>query len=77
MLDGPMVSISAGRKQEKEMKEGERIFRSERYYGKVSRSFLVGPEADESKANAKCADGVLALTLAKKITSAAKRLVVD
>jgi HSP20 family protein len=77
MLDGPMVSISAGRRQEKEMIKGERIVRSERYNGKVSRSFHVGAEAEESKANAKCADGVLALTLAKKITSAAKRLVID
>jgi HSP20 family protein len=57
------------------MKEGERIFRSERYYGKVSRNFHVGAEANESKANAKCADGVL--TLAKKITSTAKRLVIN
>ena len=76
-IDGGVVSISAERKQEKEVKEGERVLRSERYFGKVSRSIQLGQEIDESKSIAKFTDGVLELTLPKKIASAAKRLSID
>ena len=76
-IDGPVVSISAERKQEKEEKEGERVLRSERYYGKVSRSFQLGQDIDEGKASAKFTDGVLTLTLPKKAEAQAKRLSID
>jgi HSP20 family protein len=76
-IDGPVVSISAERKQEKEEKEGERVLRSERYYGKVSRSFQLGQDIDEGKATAKFTDGVLSLTLPKKAEAQAKRLSID
>ena len=36
-IDGNQVEISAEVKNEKEVKEGERLLRSERYYGKVYR----------------------------------------
>lgn len=35
----PLDSISAERRKKKEVKEGEQVLRSERYFGKVSRSF--------------------------------------
>lgn len=76
-IDGGVVSITAERTQEKEAKEGERILRSERYYGKVSRSFQLGQDIDEAKAVAKFNDGVLELTLPKKAAAAAKRLTID
>src|SRR5574340_424447 len=38
-IDGSLVSISAEVKKQKEEKEGEKVLRSERYYGKVARSF--------------------------------------
>lgn len=76
-IDGPVVSISAERKQEKEVKEGERVLRSERYFGKVSRSFQLGQDIDENAANAKFTDGVLELTLPKKASAKAKKLTVD
>jgi HSP20 family protein len=76
-IDGAMVSISAERKQEKEVKEGERVLRTERYYGKVSRSFQLGQDIDESKATAKFTDGVLELTLPKKTATSARRLAID
>ncbi|NMG01833.1 Hsp20 family protein [Azoarcus taiwanensis] len=76
-IDGPVVSISAERKQEKEIKDGERVLRTERYFGKVSRSFQLGQEVDESKANARFNDGVLELTLPKKAAAQAKRLAID
>ena len=76
-IDGGIVSISAERKQEKEVKEGERVLRSERYFGKVSRTIQLGQDIDESKSTAKFTDGVLELTLPKKIASASKRLSID
>jgi HSP20 family protein len=75
-IDGPVVSISAERKQEKDVKEGERVLRSERYFGKVSRSFQLGSDIDESTASAKFNDGVLDLTLPKKAAARAKHLTI-
>ena len=76
-VDGPMVSIAAERKEEKEVKEGERVLRSERYFGKISRSFQLGAEVDDTKATAKFADGVLELTLPKKAAAQSRRLTIE
>ncbi|MBK8889421.1 MAG: Hsp20/alpha crystallin family protein [Dechloromonas sp.] len=77
VVDGNQVSISAEVKQEKEVKEGERVLRSERYYGKVSRSFQLGQEIDDAKAAARFNEGVLELTLPKRAASPNKRLTVE
>jgi HSP20 family protein len=76
-IAGAVVSISAERKQEKEIKEGERVLRTERYFGKVSRSFQLGQEIDDAKAGAKFADGVLELSLPKKALPQATRLSIE
>ena len=73
-IDGGVVAISAERKQEKEVKEGERVLRSECTYGKLSRSFQLGQDIDEARSSAKFNDGVLELMLPKKAASAGKRL---
>ena len=73
-IEGAVVSISAEKKRVVENKEGERVLRSERHYGKVSRSFQLGQEIDESRAQAKFSDGVLELTLPKKVAVAARKL---
>lgn len=77
VVDGNQVSISAESRQEKEVKEGERLLRAERYFGKVSRSFQLGQEVDDSKAVAKFTDGVLELTLPKRTASPNKRLTIE
>ena len=77
VVDGNQVSISAEVKQEKEVKEGDRVLRSERYFGKVSRSFQLGQDIDDTKAAAKFNDGVLELTLPKRAAVANKRLAID
>jgi len=74
VVDGNQVSITAEVKQEKETREGERLLRSERYFGKVARSFQLGQEIDDGKAIAKFNDGVLELTLPKRTASPNKRL---
>lgn len=76
-IDGNQVSISAEVKQEKEVKEGEKVLRSERYYGKVARSFSVASDIDEATSQAKYADGVLELVLPKKAASASKKLTIN
>lgn len=76
-VDGSVVSITAERKNEKEVKEGERILRTERYFGKVARSFQLGQDVDENKANAKFVDGVLELALPKRAAATARRLAID
>lgn len=76
-INDGMVSISAERKQEKETKEGERVLRTERYFGKVSRSFQLGQDVDEGKSSAKFNDGVLELVLPKKTPVAARRLTIQ
>ncbi len=73
-IEGNQVSISAEVKKEKEEKQGEKVLRSERYYGKVARSFTLAQDVDEAKAQAKYADGVLELALPKKAASSAKKL---
>ncbi|HSN40483.1 MAG TPA: Hsp20/alpha crystallin family protein [Burkholderiales bacterium] len=76
-VDGDQVAISAEVKKEKDVKNGERVLRSERYYGKVYRAFTLGQPVDESGANAKYADGVLELVLPKKAAVSAKRITIQ
>jgi HSP20 family protein len=73
-IDGDQVAISAEIKNEKEAKDGERVLRTERYYGKVYRAFALGQPVDEDGASAKYADGILELTLPKKAAAQAKRI---
>lgn len=76
-IEGNQVSISAEVKKEKEEKEGDKVLRCERYYGKVYRSFSLGQDVDEATSVAKYNDGVLDLTLPKKATSSAKKLAIQ
>jgi HSP20 family protein len=76
-IDGDQVAISAEIKNEKEVKDGERVLRSERYYGKVYRAFALGQPVDENSANAKYNDGILELTLPKKAATQAKRIAIQ
>lgn len=76
-IDGNQVSISAEIKQEKEVKEGEKLLRSERYYGKVARAFSLANDVDEAAAQAKYNDGVLELLLPKRAASSTKRLTIN
>lgn len=76
-IDGNHVSIGAEVRREHEAKEGSRSLRSERYYGKVSRSFALESEIDETQAQAHYKDGVLELVLPKKATSAARKLTIN
>ena len=73
-IDGDEVAISTEVKHEKEVRDGERVLRAERYHGKVYRAFTLGQDVDEAGAQAKYTDGVLQLTLPKKAAAASKRI---
>jgi HSP20 family protein len=75
-IEGDHVAISAEVKNQKEVKENEKVLRSERYYGKVSRAFTLGQDVDEETAQAKYNDGVLELTLPKKAVTKSRRLAI-
>jgi HSP20 family protein len=76
-VDGNQVSLAAEVRREKDVKEGERVLRSERYVGRVARSFSLAAEVDSGAAQAKYADGVLELVLPKKTTPGAKQLTIQ
>ncbi len=75
-IDGNQVSIGAEVKKETEEKKGETVIRSERYYGNQFRAFTLPYEIDQSKAEAKYEDGLLNLTLPKKVPGTAKQVAV-
>ncbi len=76
-IDGNVVTMRAEIKQEDRKTEGDKVLRSERYYGAVSRSFQLPMEIDSGAAKAKYENGILHVTLPKKIVSTAKRLTVE
>ena len=77
-IDGNVVQIDAEVRREKETKgNGDKVLRSERYYGTVSRTFSLADDVDDSKAEAKYADGVLTLQLPKKTTAASRKVTVQ
>lgn len=76
-IEGDQVAISAEINNEKDAKDGERVLRAERYYGKLFRAFTLGQPVDENSAAAKYNNGVLELTLPKKAAVNAKRISID
>ncbi len=76
-IEGSVVSLRAEIKQQDTQTEGEKVLRTERYYGSVARSFQLPVEIDETKAKAKYENGVLLLTLPKKISATPQRLMID
>lgn len=77
-VEGNMVQIDAESKSEKEEKgNGDKVLRSERHYGAISRAFSLASEIDDAKVEAKYADGVLNLTLPKKAAATAKKITVQ
>ena len=76
-IEGNQVTISADVKRDWEAKDGERVLRSERYYGGVYRSFTLPTELDETASEAKYENGILALKLAKKPAVAGRKLTVQ
>jgi HSP20 family protein len=73
-VEGNRVSISCETRQEKEEKEGERVICRECHEGSSYRSFTLGSDVDETKAEAKYENGTLELTLPKKEGKTSRRI---
>jgi HSP20 family protein len=76
-IDGNLVSIGAEVKKESEEMKGGKLIRSERYFGKVSRSFTLENEVDTEKVQARYADGVLEVNMPKKANGSKKQISVS
>ncbi len=76
-IDGSVVTLRAEVKQQDRATSGEKVLRTERYYGAVSRSFQLPQDIDQSAAKAKYDNGVLTLTLPKKQASGSQRLTIE
>jgi HSP20 family protein len=76
-IEGNQVTITAEVKREWERKDGDRLLRSERYFGNVYRSFTLPAELDESACEATYDNGVLQLKLVKKAAVSGKRLAIQ
>lgn len=64
LADG-VLTIAGESRQESEEKEGERLIRRERRYGKYTRTLRVGTQVDEKGVKAAYKDGILEVTLPK------------
>ena len=76
-IDGNVVSLRAEVRQHDQKKDGEKLLRSERYYGSVARSFQLPVEVDAAQAKAKYDNGVLMLSLPKKQGNKTQRLAIE
>ena len=75
-VEGARVSITAENKGEREVKDGERALHTERFATSYARSFELPVEVTEEGADASFENGVLRLTLPKRVQAASKRLTV-
>lgn len=73
-IDGNTVTVSAETKREKEVKEGDKVLRSERYFGSMSRSMTMPENIDLTRAEAAFDNGVLTLTLPMAAGAEARKL---
>ena len=76
-IDGNVVTLRAEIKQQDSQSQDEKVLRTERYYGAVSRSFQLPQDIDQSQAKAKYDNGVLSLTLPKKAAGGSQRLAIE
>lgn len=76
-IEDDVVTLRAEIKQPDGASEGQRVLRSERYYGAVSRTFQLPQRVDKDKSRASFKDGVLRLSLPKQAAASAQRLAID
>ena len=76
-LDGNVVTLRAEVKQQDAQTKDDKVLRSERYFGSVSRSFQLPQDIDQNESRAKYDNGVLTLTLPTKVGGKTQRLSID
>lgn len=73
-VHGNVVQIDAEVKREKEARGSDRVLRSERYQGSISRSFSLAQDVDETQVEARYEHGVLTLSLPKKAQDPSRKV---
>lgn len=76
-MEGNRVTVSAEVKQQDSQTRDDKLLRSERYFGAVSRGISLPQDVDSSQARAKYDNGVLTLTLPKKQGNRSQKLRVE
>ncbi len=73
-IDRNIVSLRAEISQIDSQNKDDKLLRSERYYGEVSRSFQLPVDIDEAASKARYENGVLTLSLLKKQKQGGQRM---
>jgi HSP20 family protein len=76
-IEGDVVTIRAEISQSDTQRTDDKLIRSERYYGEVSRSFQLPVDIDQTASKARYENGVLTLTLVKSAQKTGQRLTID
>jgi len=76
-VEGNVVTLRAEVKQQDQQTKDEKVLRTERYYGAVSRSFQLPQDIDQAQAKARYDNGVLTLTLPKRVGGSAQRVAIE
>jgi HSP20 family protein len=76
LFDDGVLTVRGERRVEKEEK-GEKVHRTERFYGSFERSFMLPEDVDPKLIHAETKEGVLTLTLPKTATPKAKPVAIS
>jgi HSP20 family protein len=76
-IEGSVVTIRAEISQVDTQNKDDKILRSERYYGEVSRSFQLPVDIDEASSKARYDNGVLTLNLLKRQKQGGQRMAIE
>jgi HSP20 family protein len=76
-IDGNVVSIRAQISQVDSETKDDKLLRSERYFGEVSRSFQLPGDVDQTASKARYENGVLTLNLVKSQKKGGQRMAID
>lgn len=76
-IDRNVVSLRAEISQVDSQTKDDKLLRSERYYGEITRSFQLPVDIDETASKARYENGVLTLNLLKKQKQGGQRMLID
>jgi HSP20 family protein len=76
-IDRNIISLRAEISQIDSQNKDDKLLRSERYYGEVTRSFQLPVDIDEAASKARYENGVLTLNLLKKQKQGGQRMQID
>jgi HSP20 family protein len=75
-IDGKLVKVEA-RAQSEAQKDGDRVVYRERAVSHYARSFRLAVEIDQAASSAKLDNGVLTLTLVKRVPASAAKIAIQ